>query len=87
LARRVLGAPLFVGNPIRHLLSRSMRPQHRLVARRVGLDLGVIERQCPGFLLTQMQDLFEQTAQRLQVPLAEIRDGAKIWRIEPPQCS
>jgi hypothetical protein len=30
-----------------------------------------------------MQNLLEQTAQRLQVPLAEIRDGAEIRRIEP----
>ncbi len=33
--------------------------------------------------LAQMQDLPEQSAKRLQVPLTEIRDGAKIRRIKP----
>ena len=47
---------------------------------------GAVKRHMPELdqasLLAQMQNL-EQTAQRLQVPLAEIRDGAEIRRIEP----
>ena len=59
---------------------------HRLVLRRVGLDLGAIERDMPELhqagLLAQLQNLREQFAKRLQVPLAKIRDGAEIRRIE-----
>src|SRR5215211_3097852 len=55
---------------------------HRLVLRRVGLDLGAIERDMPELhqagLLAQLQNLHEQFAKRLQVPLAKIRDGAEI---------
>jgi hypothetical protein len=56
------------------------------VLRRVGFDLGAIQRNVPELhqarLLTKKQNLREQAAQCLQVPLAEIRDGAEIRRIE-----
>jgi hypothetical protein len=57
------------------------------VLRCIGLDLAAIKRHMPELrqarLRTQLQDLQEQFAQRLQVPLAEIRDGAEIRRIKP----
>ena len=60
---------------------------HRLVLRRVGFDLGAVERHMPELhqagRLAQMQDLPEQSAKRLQVTLAEIRNSAEIRRIEP----
>src|ERR1700720_579537 len=59
---------------------------HRLVLRRVGFDLGAIERDMSELheagLLAQLQNLPEQFAKRLQVSLAEIRDGAEIRCIE-----
>src|SRR5439155_21547424 len=59
---------------------------HRLVLRRVGLDLGAVERHMPELhqtgRLAQLQNLPEQFAKRLQVTLAEIRDGAEIRCVE-----
>src|SRR6202166_1249185 len=50
------------------------------------VDLGSIQRHMPELdqarLLAQLQNLLEQIAKRLQVPLAEIRDGPEIWGIE-----
>ena len=54
--------------------------------RRVGFDLRAIKRDMAEFdqpcCLAQLQNLQEQCAERLQVPLAEVADGAKIRRIE-----
>ena len=53
----------------------------------IGLHLGAIERHMPELdqagLLAQQQHLLEQLAQRLQVPLAEIRYRAEIRHVEP----
>ncbi|RWL75890.1 MAG: hypothetical protein EOR69_31230 [Mesorhizobium sp.] len=58
---------------------------HRLVLGRVGLDLGAVERHVPELhqfrLLGKLQDLHEQRSRRLQMPSAEIRDGAEVRRI------
>jgi hypothetical protein len=116
----LLGTPLLVGDPIRHLLAglvaavqlvllgvrRLGRAEphghlgfqlrcalfhalvaHRLVLRRIGFDLGSIQRHMPELnqarLLAQLQNLLEQIAKPLQVPLAEIRDGPEIRGIGP----
>ena len=59
---------------------------HRFVLRRIGFDLGAIERHMPELhqagRLAQLQNLPEQFAERLQVTLAEIRDGAEIRCVE-----
>jgi hypothetical protein len=56
------------------------------VLRRVGFDLGAVQRDVTELhqasLFAKMQSLREQAAQRLQVTLAEIREGAEIRRIE-----
>ena len=62
---------------------------HRFVLGCIGLDLAAIKRHMPQLhqagLCTQLQNLLEQLVQRLQVPLAEIRDGAEIRCIEPDE--
>jgi hypothetical protein len=59
---------------------------HRFMFRRVRLDLGAIKRDMAEFdqpcRLAQLQNLQEQCAERLQMPLAEVADRAKIRRIE-----
>src|SRR5262249_27205658 len=60
---------------------------HRLVLRGIGFDLGAVKRnmaelhQAGG--LAQVQNLRKQRVQRLQMPLAEFRDGTEVRRIEP----
>jgi len=57
-----------------------------LVLRGVRLDLGAVERHVAELheagLLGQLQDLHKQPGQRLQMPLAEVADGAEVRRIE-----
>ena len=58
---------------------------HRLVPGRVGLDLGAVQRHVPQLhqssRLGELQHLHEQPRQRLQMPSAELRDGAEVRRI------
>ena len=59
---------------------------HRFMFRRVRFDLRAIKRDMAEFdqpcRLAQLQNLQEQRAERLQMPLAEVADRAKIRRIE-----
>src|SRR6478735_7847748 len=59
---------------------------HRFMFRRVRPDLRTIKRDMAEFdqpcRLAQLQNLQEQRAERLQMPLAEVADRAKIRRIE-----
>ncbi len=59
---------------------------HRLVFRGVRLDLRSVERDMPELRqpgpFAQLQNLGEQAGERLQVSLAEIRDGAEIRCVE-----
>src|ERR1700680_4453070 len=59
---------------------------HRFMFRRVRFDLRAIKRDMAEFdqpcRLAQLQNLHEQRAERLQMPLAEVADRAKIRRIE-----
>ncbi len=58
---------------------------HRLVFGRVRLDLGAVERDVPELhqagLLGKLQHLHEQRGQRLEVPVAELRDRAEVRRV------
>ena len=58
---------------------------HRLVLGRVGLDLGAVQRHVPELhqsrLRGKLQHLHEQRRQRLQMPSAELRDGAEVRRV------
>ena len=60
---------------------------HRFMFRRVRFDLRAIKRDMAEFdqpcRLAQLQNLQEQRAERLQMPLAEVADRAKIRRIDP----
>src|ERR1700716_4215924 len=59
---------------------------HRFMFRRVRFDLRAIKRDMTEFdqpcRLAQLQNPHEQPAERLQMPLAEVADRAKIRRIE-----
>lgn len=59
---------------------------HRLVFRRIRLDLLAIQRDMAEFdqscRLTQLQNLHEQRHERLQMPLAEVADRREMRRIE-----
>src|SRR6202048_1174099 len=59
---------------------------HRFMFRRVRFDLRAIKRDMAEFdqpcRLAQLQNLHEQRAERLQMPLAEVADRAKVRRIE-----
>jgi hypothetical protein len=79
--------------PGRHLLGqrrfRLHHPAvaHRLVLGRVGLDPGAVQGDVakldqPG-LAAQAQHLNEQPAERLQMALAKIADGAEVRRLQP----
>ena len=71
---------LKLGFPLPHV-----RIAHGLMLGGVRLDLGAVERDMPELhqagLLGKLQHLHEQTGQRLQMPLAEIRDRAEVRRI------
>ena len=59
------------------------RMTHGLVPAGVRLDLGSIDGHITQFhqtgLFSQQQDLCEQPRQRLQMPLAKLREGVVIW--------
>jgi len=86
--RRLGGAQPFrrlgleLSRPLGHALVA-----HRLVLGGVRLDLRAVERDMAELhqsrLLAELEDLSEQAGERLQVPLAEVGDGAEIRRIEP----
>ena len=71
-----------LGRPLGHALIT-----HRLVLRSVRLDLRAVERHMAELRqprpVAQLQNLREQAGERLQVTLAEVRDGAEIRRVEP----
>ncbi len=59
---------------------------HRLMFRRVRFDLRAIQRDVAEFdqpcRLAQLQNLQEQGAEGLQMPLAEVADGSEVRRIQ-----
>ena len=78
--------PLDLGLELRRTLLHPL-VAHRLVLGGVRLDLRPVERDMAELhksrLFAQLENLPEQSRKRLQVPLAEVGDGAKIRRIEP----
>ena len=78
--------PLDLGLELRRTLLHAL-VAHRLVLGGVRLDLRPVERDMAELhksrLFAQLENLPEQSRKRLQVPLAEVGDGAKIRRIEP----
>ena len=58
---------------------------HRLVFRRIRLDLGAVQRHMPELhqagLLGKLQHLHEQSGQRFEMPSAELRDRAEVRRV------
>ena len=78
--------PIDLGLELRRTLLHAL-VAHRLVLGGVRLDLRPVERDMAELhksrLFAQLENLPEQSRKRLQVPLAEVGDGAKIRRIEP----